>query len=506
MNMNTASENSNMSFSERVINAVKTSFIASLFISPARFPIEIPRESSIDRAWPKSVGYRVFDWVVNLFPGLFGALYRRFESQFESSAIFAWLGRLSDKLALLAGLFMALLLVVPQGYWNNVYSLLAALLLACLFLIYAMRNRGERFRTELISPYLLAFACMVAAAFVLSTSRALSLRFFLFHFTCMLLVLVIVSTVRDRTSLYCFLVAMLAGFAVAVLYGCYQAKTGVEIVGWQVDLEANAGMPGRVYSFFENANVYAEILVMLTPFVAVMVVNEKETLGKILALLILGAALVALARTFSRAGYVAIVVVFAVFVMFKNWKLIPLFLVIGVLCIPLLPDTVFNRIMTIATGDSSINSRYLTYDSARKYLMDNWLTGTGLGTDIGQKAINGYSYYSNGFKFIHSHNTFMQIWIETGVLGILAFLGAMINWFKRSSGWVVDRDCPKDLRNIIMAGVAGIMGGLVFGLVDYIWFYPRVMVVFWAVVAVTIAAARIAGEETTGVKKEDSLT
>jgi O-antigen ligase len=121
-------------------------------------------------------------------------------------------------------------------------------------------------------------------------------------------------------------------------------------------------------------------------------------------------------------------------------------------------------------------------------------------------VVNSASYYSNGFKYIHSHNTYVQIWIETGILGIISFLAALINWFKRSSAWIVDKDCPNDLKNIIMAGVAGIIGVLVFGLVDYIWFYPRVMVVFWAVIGVTIAAVKIASDEAYGEKGEDSLT
>ncbi|NLL45470.1 MAG: hypothetical protein GX250_01500 [Clostridiales bacterium] len=503
--MNTASENNNTSILQRLWNAIRMSFIASLLVTPARFPLEIPRESVIDRAWKDSVGYSVFDWLCNLLPRLLGALYRRFEGLFEGSAVFLWLGSLSDRLGLISGLFLALVLAIPQSYWNNLYSLIGALALACLFLVHSMRKKGG-FRTELISPYLLAFAAFIAVAFIFSSDRSLSLRFFLFHVTCMLLVLIIVSSIKDRKSLYAFLIAMLAGFAIAALYGCYQGKTGVEIVRWQVDMEANAGMPGRVYSFFENANVFAEILVMLIPFVAIMVVNEAEILGKIIALIILGAALAALAMTYSRAGYLAIVVVFMVFLLFKNWKLIPLFLVVGILCLPLLPDTIFNRITTIVTGDSSINSRYVTYDSARKYLSDNWLTGTGLGTDIGQRVVNSASYYSNGFKYIHSHNTYVQIWIETGILGILSFLAALINWFKRSSAWIVDKDCPNDLKNIIMAGVAGIIGVLVFGLVDYIWFYPRVMVVFWAVIGVTIAAVKIASDEAYGEKGEDSLT
>jgi len=502
--MNTASENNKKSLFEWLWMTIRMSFIASLIKSPARFPLEIPRESFIDRAWKDSVGYKVFDWLVNLLPRIFGALYRRFESTFKNSAIFSWLGSLSDNLGLISGIFLMLVLVVPQSYWDNLYSLLGALGLSCLFFVYSMKH-GKGYRTELISPYLLAFAAFVTAAFLLSTSRSLSLRFFLFHFTCMLLVLVFVSSIRDKKSLYGFIIAMLTGLAIAALYGCYQGKTGVEVVRWQVDMEANAGMPGRVYSFFENANVFAEILVMLTPLVAAMVFNIKETLGRLIALIVLASALAALAMTYSRAGYLAIAIVFMVFVLFKNWKLIPLFLILGILALPLLPDTIFNRIATIATGDSSIDSRYITYNSAKKYLADNWLTGSGLGTDIGQKAVNSASYYSNGFKFIHSHNTYVQIWIETGILGILAFLGAVINWFKRSSAWIVDKSCPNDLRNIIMAGVAGIIGVLVFGLVDYIWFYPRVMVVFWAVVGVTVAAVKIASDEANGAKKEDNL-
>jgi len=493
-----------MSFSERLLNAIRMSFIASLLVTPARFPVELPRDSAIDRAWKGSVGYRVFDRLANLLPNVLGALYRRFESAFENSAIFVWLGGLSDNLGLVSGLFLMLVLVIPQTYWNNMYSLIGALALACLFFVNTMRRKGRGFITELISPYLLSFAAFIAAAFVFSSDRSLSLRFFLFHFTCMLLLMVVVSSVKDRRSLYAFLIAMLTGLAIAALYGCYQGKTGVAVIRWQVDMEVNAGMPGRVYSFFENANVFAEILVMLIPFVAVMAVNEKETLGRLIALIILAAALAALAMTYSRAGYLAIVVVFMVFLLFKNWKLIPLFLVVGILALPLLPDTIFNRITTIMTGDSSINSRYVTYDSARKYLSDNWLTGSGLGTDIGQKAVNSASYYSNGFKFIHSHNTYVQIWIETGILGILAFLGAIINWFKRSSALIVDKSFPGDLRNIIMAGVAGIIGVLVFGLVDYIWFYPRVMVIFWAVIGVTTAAVKIASDEAIGAEKEEN--
>ncbi len=467
----------------------------ALLRKPKSFILRIPHESCVDIAWRESVGYKVLDWTLNLLPRLFGALYRRFSSAFDSSVLFGLISKLSDNLGLLSGLFLAAVLMIPQSKWNNMYSLLGALALACLFLVYAMRKRGRGFKVAEIGPYIAAFAAFAIISFLTSESRSLSLRFLAFHLTCMIMTLIIVSTITDRKQLNLFLIAMLAGFAVAVAYGCYQAKVGVKVVLWQVDTNVNKNMPGRVYSFFENPNGFAELLVLLTPFVAVMIANEKETLGKLLALLILGGCAVAMAATYSRAGYLAFAAIFGLFVLFLNWKLIPAFLVLGIVMIPLLPDTIYYRLLSILKGDTSISSRAYTYNSAIKLIMDYWGLGVGLGTDVVQKTARSYSYYSNGYKFIHSHNTFMQIWVEMGILGILSFLGTFSNWFKRSAAWIIDGRCPRDLRNIILAGVSAIIGELIFGLVDYVWFYPRVMLIFWVVISVTISAAVLASSE-----------
>ena len=476
----------------------------ALIRKPKSFILRIPHESCVDRAWRESVGYKVLDFLVNLLPRIFGALYRRFSSAFDNSLIFGYLSKLSDNLGLLSGLFLAAVLMIPQKYWNNMYSLLGVLALACLFLVYAMRKRGRGFSIAEIGPYLAAFAVFAVLSYLTSESRSLSTRFLAFHATCAILTLVIVSTITDRKQLNYFLIAMLAGFAIAVAYGCYQAKVGVKVVLWQVDTTVNKNMPGRVYSFFENPNGFAEIIVLLTPFVAVMIANEKEMMGKLLALLVLGGCVIAMATTYSRAGYMAFAAIFGLFVLFLNWKLVPAFLVLGIVMIPFLPDSIYYRLVSIVKGDSSISSRAYTYNSAIKLVMDNWSLGIGLGTDVVQKSANSYSYYSNGYKFIHSHNTFMQIWVEMGVLGIFAFLGTISNWFKRGASWIIDGRCPRDLRNIILAGVAAIIGELIFGLVDYVWFYPRVMLIFWAVISVTISAVKLASSEAKGIAAADS--
>jgi O-antigen ligase len=310
----------------------------------------------------------------------------------------------------------------------------------------------------------------------------------------------LLSVLNSKRQLNNFIYVTLGGLAIAVMYGCYQSIVGVPVVLWQIDVTANADMPGRVFSFFENPNALAEVLTMLVPYCVAVFFNYKNRYVRLATLVLFLASGGVMAMTLSRAGYIAFAVEFALAILFYNWKLVLLFALFGVLSLPFMPKTISRPILSIFTGDSSLTSRSYTYNSALKLLKDHWTLGVGLGVDPAQKIVNVNSYYSNGYKFIHAHNTYMQIWIETGLLGLVTFLAAMANWLKRSVSWIVDKKTPRDLKNIILAGVAGIFGVLIFGLVDYIWFYPRIMVMFWVVIAITLAAVKLASEEAGSVQ------
>lgn len=75
----------------------------------------------------------------------------------------------------------------------------------------------------------------------------------------------------------CQLMVALAvlGLSVAALYGCYQSYIGVDIVASQQDMNLNQGMPGRVYSFFDNPNNFAEQLAMLLPLNLALFLNSR---------------------------------------------------------------------------------------------------------------------------------------------------------------------------------------------------------------------------------------
>lgn len=176
-----------------------------------------------------------------------------------------------------------LLWVIPFSHWNNAYSLMGFVLLLALFYVGAMHQ--ERFRLDAANigfyPMLLFGAMFLAVAFSYVPSE--SLRFLFYHISAALCVLVTVSAVRSVEDLK----RLAAGGGVCVLvsslYGVYQRIQGVEVNESYVDMTVNAGMPGRVESYFDNPNTFAEVLILLLPLVLALVLCSRRWYSRLIA-------------------------------------------------------------------------------------------------------------------------------------------------------------------------------------------------------------------------------
>lgn len=82
--------------------------------------------------------------------------------------------------------------------------------------------------------------------------------------------------------------------------------------------------------------------------------------------------------------------------------------------------------------------------------------------------------------------------VERGLVGLLTFLGTLIWGAKEGLKRTFGR---KDLRYPVSGAIAGLVGMLVCGMGDYIWYYPRAMMLFWFVFGILVAAARLAKQE-----------
>ena len=404
------------------------------------------RDGILPKAWRDSFFCGLAETVVNLPAAILHWIYRKGKPLFDHS-FFAQLGfAMGAQTPSAIGWLMLGILVFPYEHWDNRYSLMGFFLVAALFVVGGMRSRSLRLDLKSVGPYALIFAGAVCLAWPVSYSSALSMRFLFFHLTAMLCVAVTVSAVERADDL-----KRLAGFATMGLfatsaYGVVQRIQGVEVNYSYVDPLLNEGMPGRVFSVFENPNAFAEVLVMLLPLAAALVLCSRSWWGRLAALC----------------------------------------------AVPFLPDTIFNRILTIFNlEDSSTSSRFPLYAAALEMIQARPVRGAGLGTDAVRLAIKDMNLYHGSSPFVHAHNLYLQIWLETGLIGIVSYLAAMLSGLK-SAAKACKLHCPREVRLITIGAAAAVAGILVNCLADYLWNYPRVMVIFWFLFAILLSGVKLA--------------
>ena len=450
------------------------------------------RDGAIPAGWPESVTCKVLTFLLNLPCLICKGIYKVGRGVLDGSLVFRAVSALGGATFLLTGLFLAVMLVAPHDNWNNLYAFIGALFLFVLFALGSAARSTHRIEVVEAGPYLTLFMGFVCYALLSSLNTHAGLRFFAFHLTGFLLVLLVVSSVKKYEQLQLLVVLAVAGMTVAALYGCYQGVTGVEVVANQQDMTLNAGMPGRVYAFFDNPNNFAELLVMLMPLDVALFFNARTWRGKLASVFSFGVCAASLGFTLSRSCWLGIALAALVFLAFVNWKLIPVLVVAGLCCIPLLPTTIYNRILTIGNmKDTSTSYRFAIYGASGTLMKDYWLRGVGLGSDVLKETFKAYPTMFDGNYPIHTHNNYLQVWAEMGLGGILTFLATLL--YQLKAGVKAFLSCgDKRVKYLLAAAVAGFCGILLISVAEYTWYYPRNMFIYWTLFGVIAACVKLA--------------
>jgi hypothetical protein len=112
-----------------------------------------------------------------------------------------------------------------------------------------------------------------------------------------------------------------------------------------VVLSVNAIMRGIGFSFFQNPISYAMLLVLLTPLAGALALYGKGK-KRLFYAAVFAVSVVALTMTYSRGAWAGFALGVFVFFLIMRPILAPVFLVAAIFALPLLPDAIFNRIMT----------------------------------------------------------------------------------------------------------------------------------------------------------------
>ena len=452
------------------------------------------REGAMSRAWPDSLACRLFTAVINIPCAVCKLLYRAGRPIWDGSLFCRLLTAVGGAGFFFLGLLMLVMLVAPHGMWNNTYGLLGTVAVAGLFVMGSASRAKDRLELDTLGPYMTLYMAFICIALAGSISTRLSMRFFAFHVTAFLLVLLVVSTVRKYEQLQLVVALAVLGVSIASLYGCYQGYVGVEVVASQQDMTVNAGMPGRVCSFFDNPNNFAEQLVMLLPLDLALFLNCRWR-GKLLSLLSLCVGAVAIGLTYGRSCWIGLTFAVVVFLALIDWRWVPLFLLAGLAAIPFLPETIYNRILTIGnTQDTSTQYRFAIYDTTANLMRDHWVKGIGLGTDVMKEVFQTYPTNFDGNYPIHTHNNYLQIWAEAGIWGLLSFLGVLLYQLKRGVKAFRAALDPR-VKRLLAAAIGAFCGISLVSVAEYTWFYPRNMFTYWFLFGVIAVCVKLVRQE-----------
>lgn len=304
-----------------------------------------------------------------------------------------------------------------------------------------------------------------------------------------LLLAFLLSVSLDDMEKVCFvLLCVLVSASLAGGYGLYQFSRGIETQSGWLDKEAAKSIQTRAFSVFDNPNMFAAYLAFLVPAAAYFFLNAKRWTSR-LVVFALGVLLAGgLAVTYTRGAWLASAIALLILGLLRDRKVLLLMLLVMVAAPLLFPATIVDRVATIGSLDDSSNLYRITiWKAALLMVKDYWASGVGLGPV--PFALIYPLYEIAGTPTVHTHSLYLQIMVETGVLGLLIFLWLLRAVFKE--GLTVSGN--RYHSGITTALVAGLAGQMIYGLFDNIWYSPKNLFLFWSIAGIIVASRAALG-------------
>ena len=351
--------------------------------------------------------------------------------------------------------------------------------------------RGKRvIRFELIDVMVAAFSALLLFGGIFTCGGVSSLHSAEVYFAFLFVYFLIVNMYIGKSSIYRAFKVLVATASIVSLVGI--VKGGVIDPAW-VDLSMFNDLPGRVNVFLGNPNMLGVYLVIAFPLALAQMKVSQKKISKFLYFICAALIFACTVMTGSRGAWLGLLVSAVLYLVIYNFKNIWIVIVGGV-AVPLLqfvvPQYIVNRFVSIFTmADSSIQMRLDIWRGAWNMAKDNIFTGIGVGDYAYKIVYDGYAI-PGADSAVHAHSLPLQILIDVGIVGLVVFGIIMFMYLQSCSVEIKHGAMKSKSRTMIIAGLSSILGALTMGFADNIWYNYRVFIMFWIVVALTVALTK----------------
>ena len=398
---------------------------------------------------------------------------------------------------------IALIVLVPVAFYpycKNVFlpikELIAEVLILTSLMFWGFKiiDRGKiKFISTPLNLPVLAFISICLLSLFWSNNFFISMKelpLFLFG---PLLYFLIVNNLNNKYQINYILSILIIMGSLSGMYGIFQYQ-GIDFSFWT----HNVGRM-RVAGLFGNVNYFAGYLIIpLSLAIALFftIKNKPKKIFLLIGILVMGGSLI---FTFTRGSYLAlgVSVIFMAFLFLKtrgknfirenkNIFIIILIAIIMIAFLFVVPTPLSKSGTTISkikertslarlNNEFSSGRRIAIWKFTEMMIKDHPILGSGIGTfkynslryqakffDQGQNR----TLYPHGFAD-KSHNEYLQLWAELGIIGLGVFIWLMIIYFNYGVT-LLKKEKDYYRRGIII----GLMGSTVAVLVDGIFGFP----------------------------------
>jgi O-antigen ligase len=329
------------------------------------------------------------------------------------------------------------------------------------------KELGLFLKTPLNKPiFFYILACLISTAFGIisgnvdaKTGALFVLKYFEYFIVYFMVVNHLKSTDQTKRFVFCLL---LTCFITGIM-GILQIPGGERV---SAPFEGEIGEP----------NTFGGYLLFLTAITIGLLLNAEDGRSKQLLIFLFLAIIPSFLFTQSRASYLGLIVTcFVIGLLTRHRIIVTGFLMLSLLLSPFfLPQEVKNRILYTFTqpedsGQIRIGEIHLdTSTSARieslKQIMEDWP----------KKPIFGYGV--TGYEFLDSQ--YPRVLIETGVIGLIAFLYLLYSVLKLAINRMKEVKTPY-FKGLVIGFFAGYIGLLFHALGANSFIIVRIMEPFW---------------------------
>ena len=307
-------------------------------------------------------------------------------------------------------------------------------------------------------------------------------------FTCVYFIAA--SILRSSVWLMRGINAILLSGAVVSVYAIIARFFG-EKLGFNLDLTKETDVGDASAGILSSFSVLSCFVLILGIFLLASMVTCKKKGPRFILIVANVCTFVFLFLTLPSGAWLAAVTAYVVILLL--WKSrTAIYMIIACLFFPFLPafkiysvENFFNSIIT-DTG------RYDLWNAVMRMLADFGIGGIGLSENAFSYVYSAY-FIGNTENASHTGSLIMQILISFGVFGLVIF--AAIIFFILQSSLSYGKSCSdkSDFNRIMCyAGMCGIVASVLWGINEFIWFNPRIMLLFWLIAGITVSARRSA--------------